>query len=244
MKVIKGLAVFTVLATMFSCGNQQADVKSLETEVDSVSYAIGMDMASKIKANFSEANTAMFLQGYRNGIDSTNLLIEQKDMTKTIQAYFQKLQAEKLDERQKKMMKEAEEKYGDNKRAGEAFLAANKTKEGVKTTASGLQYIVLKEGDKNGEVIKGDTRVRIHYHGMNIDGEVFDSTVKKGKPYESFANQFVTGFSEGLMMMKKGAKYKLFIPQELAYGPNPRSQQIRPFSALIFEVELLDILDK
>jgi FKBP-type peptidyl-prolyl cis-trans isomerase FklB len=233
MRVLKSLAIFTVVATMASCGNQKADVKSLETEIDSASYALGMDMAVKIKANFDEANTDLFLQGYRNGADSTNLLIEQKDLSNFLRGFFKKQQTEKRS-------KDAEAKFGAVRKAGEDFLAENGVKEGVVTTDSGLQYIVLKEG-KGDKVLPTD-KIKIHYHGTTIDGEVFDSTVEKNKPYESNANQFIKGFNEGLTLMNKGAKYKIFIPQGLGYGAQQRGELIKPFSALVFEVEILDII--
>jgi FKBP-type peptidyl-prolyl cis-trans isomerase FklB len=239
MKIIKSLVAVTVLLSMFSCGNQKSDVKSLDTEIDSVSYALGMDMAMKIKANFNEAKTDLFVQGYRNGIDSTNLLIEQKDLMGFLNAFFQKQQASKRLEMQAKAAKEAEAKFGDVKKAGVAFLETNKTKSGVKTTASGLQYLVLKEG--KGNQVKSTDNIKLHYHGTTIDGEVFDSTVDRNKPYESKANTFIKGFNEGLTLLKKGSKYRFFIPQELAYGAQQRGQLIKPFSALIFEVELLEI---
>ena len=97
MRVIKSLAIFAVTATMISCGNQKADVKSLESEIDSASYALGMDMAFKVKANLENANTDLFLQGYRNGTDSTNLLIAQKDLNTFLRGFFQKQQTEKRD---------------------------------------------------------------------------------------------------------------------------------------------------
>lgn len=239
MRVLKSLAIITVLTTMISCGNQKPDAKSLKTEIDSASYALGMDMAIKVKANFNEANTDLFLQGYRNGIDSTNLLIEQKDLNNFLRSFFQKQQAEKMKEAREKAAKEAETKYAHVKKAGEEFLALNKVKEGVESTESGLQYIVLKEG--KGDNVKPTDKVKIHYHGTTIEGKVFDSTVEKKKPYESKANIFVPGFNEALTLMKKGAKYRVFIPQELAYGSQQRGQLILPFSALIFEIEILDI---
>lgn len=235
MKVLKSLAITAVVATMVSCGNQKADVKSLETELDSVSYALGLDMAIKVKANVEGAKTDIFLQGYRNGIDSTNLLIQGKDINNFLTNYFQKAQKEKI-------TKNALKKFGAVKKAGEDFLAENKVKEGVITTESGLQYIVLNEG--KGDKVKPTDKVKIHYHGTTIEGKVFDSTVDRKKPYESKANIFVPGFNEALTLMNKGAKYRFFIPQELAYGVQQRGQLILPFSALIFELEVLEVNEK
>jgi FKBP-type peptidyl-prolyl cis-trans isomerase FklB len=242
MTILKSLVVIVAVASLSSCKGQKADVKSLETEIDSASYALGMDMAIKVKANFTEANTDLFLQGYRNGMDSTNLLIADKDLNAFLRDFFQKQQVVKQKEAEEKATKEAELKFADIKKAGEDFLAVNKTKEGVITTESGLQYIILKAGA--GEHPLPTSRVKIHYHGSTIDGQVFDSSVDKNQPYESNANQFIPGFNEGLALLNTGAKYKFFIPQGLAYGAQQRGDVIKPFSALVFEVELLEIIQK
>ena len=235
MKILKGLVVVTIVGSLFSCANQKADVKSLETEIDSASYALGVDMAIKVKTNFKEADTEMFLQGYRNGMDSTNLLIPQNQIPMYLKTFFQAQQM-------KQQQEIAEKNFGENRKAGEDFLAENKTKTGVKTTESGLQYLVLKEG--KGEKPNANSQIKIHYSGMTIDGNVFDSSVRRNKPYVSKANVFIPGFNEGLLLMSEGAKYKFFIPQELAYGFQERGQLIKPYSALVFEVELLEIIEK
>ena len=231
MSIIKNTLAVAITATLFSCGNQVNEVKSLKTEVDSVSYAIGLNYSNQLKKGFEEVNEAVLNQGIRNGLDSTNLLIETKDIQNILKNYFQKKQEAKKKEELAKA-----EVY---KTAGVAFLEANKAKEGVKTTESGLQYIVLKEGTGKRPTTK--SRVKVHYHGTTIDGTVFDSSVDKGKPAEFGVTQVIKGWTEGLQLMKEGAKYKFFIPQELAYGANPRPGVIKPFMALVFEVELLEI---
>ena len=231
MKVLKSVLTIAAVASMVSCGNQVKEVKSLNTEIDSVSYAIGLTMSSQLKQGFDEVNKDILTQAIRNGLDSTNLLIESKDVQNVIKAYFQKKQAsEKAAELAKS------EVY---KKEGVAFLETNKTKEGVVTTESGLQYVVLKEG--KGEKPTTSSKVKVHYHGTTIDGTVFDSSVDKGKPVDFGVTQVIKGWTEGLQLMNVGAKYKFFIPQELAYGANPRPGVIKPFMALIFEVELLEI---
>jgi FKBP-type peptidyl-prolyl cis-trans isomerase len=240
MRILKGLVIIAAVASMTSCGNQKADVNSLETKLDSASYALGMDMAIKVKGNFEESDTDLFIQGYRNGMDSTNLLIAQNDLNVFLRDFFQKQQAVKMKEQQEKAAKDAESKFAEVKKESEEFLAINKTKEGVKTTESGLQYIVLKEG--KGERPVATSKIKLHYHGTLIDGTVFDSSVDRKTPYDSNVNQFIKGFTEGLLLMNKGAKYKLFIPQDLAYGATPRPGVIKPFAAIVFEVELLDII--
>ena len=231
MRIIKSILSIAVVASMVSCGNQVKEVKSLETEIDSVSYAIGLTMSSQLKTGFDEVNTAVLTQAIRNGLDSTNLLLENKDVQNVIRNYFQKKQIAK--------QKEALAKSQVYKKEGVDFLEANKSKEGVVTTASGLQYIVLKEG--KGKKPTTASRVKVHYHGTLLDGTVFDSSVDKGIPAEFGVTQVIKGWTEGLQLMNVGSKYKFFIPEELAYGANPRPGVIKPLMALVFEVELLEI---
>lgn len=241
MKLVKKLAVVAVTVSLFSCGNQAQDVKILETELDSVSYAVGLSMSGQLKSNFSEVNKAILAQGIRNGLDSTNLLIDAKDMQEVLSGYFKKKQQAQMEERQAAASKAAEAKFGENKKAGEDFLEANKSKKGVKITESGIQYIVLKEG--SGEKPAGSTtKVKVHYHGTNIAGNIFDSSVDRGTPSTFGLNQVIKGWTEGVQLMNEGAKYKFFIPQELAYGAQQKGEKIKPFSTLIFEIELLEVL--
>ena len=242
MKIVKNLAVAAITVSMFSCGNQVKEVKSLETELDSVSYAVGLSMAGQLKATFSEVDKNILAQGIRNGLDSTNLLIESKDMQKVLGDYFQKKQQAQMKEKQDAAAKLAEVKFAENKKAGEDFLVANASEADVKTTESGIQYIIMKEA--TGEKPAGPTsRVKVHYHGTNIEGVVFDSSVDRGTPADFGLNQVIKGWTEGVQLMKEGAKYKFFIPQELAYGAQQRGEAIKPFSTLIFEVELLEVIN-
>lgn len=241
MKLTKFLAVAVVTLSIVSCGNSQFKTKSsLATEVDSVSYSLGLDMANKIKMNFEDLDQDLFVQGFKNGMDSTNLLVESKDINNILRTFFQKQQQEKMKEQQAAQVKKAETEFGEYKKEGEKFLADNKVKDGVKTTASGLQYVVLKEG--KGDVPTATSRVKVHYHGTLTDGTVFDSSVDRGEPTEFGVNQVIKGWTEGLQLMKPGAKFKFFIPQDLAYGATPRpGGKIKPFAPLVFEVELLEV---
>lgn len=239
MRIFKILAVIAVGVSVVSCGNQRPSVKSLETEVDSASYALGMDMAIKVGKNFEESNAEAYVQGYLDIKDSADLLIDREEMDAVLQAFFSKRQRAIMEKRQKEEIEKATKKFGDNKEASEKFLAENKTKEGVKTTESGLQYKVLKEGKGETPVIS--SKIKIYYEGKLVDGTVFDAT-EKGNPTVAFTNQFVKGFSEGLMLMKEGAKYRFFIPSELAYQHKSRGKDIKPFSTLIFDVELLELV--
>jgi len=123
---------------------------------------------------------------------------------------------------------------------GESFLKQNATKENVTVTGSGLQYEILQEG--NGPRPQADSRVRVHYHGTLVDGTVFDSSVQRGEPIDFSVNGVIKGWTEALQLMPEGSRWKLYIPHELAYGANGAGGVIGPYSALIFEVELLKVL--
>lgn len=240
MKAIKILAVITVISTMMSCNTKGTAQKPLKTEVDTVSYSLGIDIASKLKANFPEISKELFIQGVMNGIDSTNILINAESTELILRKFFQKKQEEAMKKQQEDQQKQVEKEFADVKAEGIKFLEANKANKGVKVTASGLQYIVLKEG--TGAKALETSTVKVHYHGTLIDGTVFDSSVERKTPAEFQVNQVIKGWIEGLQLMNVGAKYKFFIPQDLAYGAFPREGgPIKPFMPLIFEVELLEI---
>ena len=241
MKLNKFLVITALGLAVVSCNKQFEAKKSLDTELDSVSYALGLNTGIRMRAdqNAKELDPDLYVQGFYNGADSTNILINIEEATQIIRTYFQKKQMEDMERRQKEMQKKAEEEYADYKKANEDFLAENKNKEGVITTESGLQYIVLKEG--NGPSPKTADFVKVHYHGTLIDGKVFDSSVERDTPSEFGVTQVIKGWTEGLQLMKEGAKFKFFIPQNLAYGFQGRMPQIKPFSTLVFEVELLEV---
>ncbi|CAM1366110.1 FKBP-type peptidyl-prolyl cis-trans isomerase [Tenacibaculum xiamenense] len=238
----KFLIATLVGISVVSCSNGQYNSKkSLDNQIDTISYAVGLNMANQIKANFEEVNEDLFIQGFKNGIDSTNMLLEVKDVPVILRKYFQKKNEERMKKLQEEQIKKAEAEFGEFKKENEKFLEENKTKDGVVTTASGLQYVVLKEGQ--GEKPKATSKVKVHYHGTLIDGTVFDSSVERKTPSEFFLNRVIKGWTEGIQLMKPGAKYKFFIPSELAYGATPRAGgPIKPFSTLVFEVELLEEL--
>jgi FKBP-type peptidyl-prolyl cis-trans isomerase len=242
MKVIKFLVSVVFISTVFlSCDNQGFTQKSLNNELDTVSYSLGLDMAYKLKGNFDDINVDLYMQGVKNGMDSTNILIESNKIDSILRTFFQKKQVEMREKQQAEALKKAEAEFGEVKAEGEKFLEENKSAKGVQVTDSGLQYVVLKEGSGNKPT--AISKVKVHYHGTLLDGTVFDSSVDKGTPAEFGVNMVIKGWTEGLQLMKEGAKYKFFIPQELAYGANPRrGGKIRPFDMLIFEVELLEIV--
>jgi len=233
----------TVIAASFgllACNNTGEEKESitLTSNIDSVSYAIGVNSANGLSQQFSEGNMEAYLQGFKDMLDSTDLLVSSEEAQGIIQAYSQKRQMEQM----AKQQQENEAMYGSVKEEGEAFLAENKTKEGVQVTASGLQYIVLKEG--TGKQPVATSKVKVHYHGTTPDGAIFDSSVERGEPIDFALNQVIPGWTEGVQLMKEGAKYRFFIPQELAYGANPPQGgqgPIKPFMPLVFEVELIKV---
>ena len=135
--------------------------------------------------------------------------------------------------------KNMEKEFGPNKKAGEDFLAKNAKAEGVKVLEGGVQYKVLKEG--NGALPKDTSRVRVHYEGKTLDGKVFDSSYKRGEPADFRANQVIKGWTEALTHMPAGSIWDVYIPQELAYGERQQGADIKPFSMLIFKIELLEV---
>ena len=207
----------------------------LNNVIDSVSYAIGLNMTTSIKKDFAEANFDAFVAGIKAGMKGEGYIIQPEQIQTIVGPYFQKKQeAAKAEE-----LKKSENVKVD----GLKFLEENKKKEGVVTTVSGLQYVVLKEG--TGKVHPSATdKVEVHYHGTTPEGAVFDSSVDRGKTISFGLNQVIKGWTEGVQLMTVGAKYKFFIPQELAYGanaPQGGSGPIKPFMPLVFEVELFKI---
>lgn len=232
MKIMKCLSLVAMVILLVSCNRNGATQKPVKTELDSVSYAIGMDVARNVKASFDDFDNDLFIQGFTNVLDSTDILIDETIAQQVVRTYFQK--------KQKEDAAKSQEGAAKNKEEGEKFLVENKSKEGVKTTESGLQYIVLKEG--TGEKPTTSSKVKVHYHGTLINGTVFDSSVDKGEPAEFGVTQVIKGWTEGLQLMNVGAKYKFFVPSDLAYGANPRpGGVIKPNSTLIFDVELLEV---
>ena len=230
---MKFLGLVAMVLLVASCNQNGATQKTIKTELDSVSYAIGMDVAKNVKSSFDEFDNDLFIQGFTNVIDSTGILIDEAKAQQVVRTYFQN--------KQKADAVKAKEEAENNKIEGEKFLAENKSKDGVQTTESGLQYIVLKEG--TGEKPTTASKVKVHYHGTLIDGTVFDSSVDRGEPTEFGVTQVIKGWTEGLQLMKVGAKYKFFIPSNIAYGANPRpGGAIKANSTLIFDVELLEIV--
>lgn len=228
-----------VLVTLFACGNESENKSiNLANNIDSVSYAIGINSANGLKTNVPEINMEAYLQGFKDQKDSLTLAISSENVDAILQAYSAKRQQKQMEEQQKQQ----EAQFGNVKEEGIKFLEQNKTQPGVQVTASGLQYKVVKEG--TGKNPSATSVVKVHYHGTTPDGTVFDSSVERGEPIEFGLNQVIPGWTEGVQLMKEGAKYIFYIPQELAYGANaPQGGQgpIKPYMPLVFEVELIKV---
>lgn len=212
------------VALFCSLSSVAQTIVPLKTSVDSLSYAIGVNVGENLKRQGVNANVEVFAQAIKDVLASKKLVISAEESNNFIQSYFEK---------------EFAKKANANKNAGAKFLAENKTKPGIVTTASGLQYQVLVAG--TGEKPTSADRVKVHYQGSLLDGTVFDSSIKRGEPATFGVTQVISGWVEALQLMPVGSKWKLFIPSELAYGPQgPPS--IGPDQLLIFEVELLEIV--
>jgi FKBP-type peptidyl-prolyl cis-trans isomerase len=229
--MVKRILAVALVIGMLSCGMVFAAGKELKTPDEKLSYILGTDVGRSLKSVPQKIDLEIFLQGIKDSFKGEKLLVTEEESAQIKQEFMKKIQAEAV-----KKMEEISEK---NKREGEMFLAENKKKEGVITTASGLQYIVLKQGD--GALPKVDDKVKVHYRGTLIDGTEFDSSYTRGEPVSFPLGGVIKGWTEALQLMKVGSKYRLFIPSELAYGERGAGTQIGPNTILIFEVELLAI---
>ena len=201
--------------------------------MDKVSYALGLGIGRQLaQMGASELNIDDFAAAIKDVIAGNELKVSNREAQTIVQDYFRK-QEEKLNA-------ERAEKGKAAKAEGEKYLAENAKKEGVVTLPSGLQYMVLKKG--NGKKPKATDQVKCHYEGFLIDGTVFDSSIQRGEPAVFPLNQVIAGWTEGLQLMQEGAKYRFFIPYILGYGEGGAGASIPPYAALIFDVELLEVL--
>jgi len=207
---------------------------TLDTPRAKASYAVGLNIGKSLRRDAVDIDPATFEQGLKDGLAGGKALLTDDEMKTTMTA----VQAD-LRKRQEAEMAQAGEV---NKKEGDVFLAANKTKEGVVTLPSGLQYKILKEG--TGAKPTASDAVVCNYKGTLIDGKEFDSSYKRGQPATFPVGQVIKGWTEALQIMPVGSKWQLFIPSELAYGPRGPSPDIGPNATLIFEVELLSIQGK
>jgi FKBP-type peptidyl-prolyl cis-trans isomerase FklB len=225
------LRVFGIMGTILMLSQAgTAESATLKSQKDKLSYSMGTNMGRNLKQMALDIDPDILVQGFKDAFSGAKPQLSDEEM-QTVLANLQKEMAAKQAEKLKAL--------GDkNKKEGEAFLATNKKKEGVKTLASGLQYKVLKEG--TGKIPKATDKVSTHYQGTLIDGTEFDSSYKRGEPAVFQVKGVIAGWSEALQLMKVGAKWQLFIPAKLAYGEQIKPP-IGPNSVLIFTMELLAI---
>ncbi len=206
----------------------------LETEADRLSYALAMNISAYLKQIPLQIDVNLVAEVLPGLLSGSAPLLNPEEYQNIMKNFQEQLRAA--------AQAESARRSSANLAAGKEFLQKNAKKEGVVTTASGLQYQVLREGQ--GDSPKADDVVRVHYEGSLLDGTVFDSSIRRGEPAEFPLNQVISGWTEALQLMKKGGKARLFIPPELAYGTRGAGGMIGPDSTLIFDVELLDILGK
>ena len=210
-----------------SCDSKKS--ANLKSAIDSASYAIGVSTGAGYKENLKtlpdSANVDALIAGFTEALKGQKTSMTPEAAQAFLQTYFMEASA-------KQATKAKEE--------GDKFLAENKTKEGVITTESGLQYKVVTEG--KGVKPTAEDKVKVHYKGTLLDGKVFDSSIERGEPAEFGVGQVIKGWTEGLQLMPVGSKYTFWIPSELAYGERGAGQDIKPNSTLVFEVELLEIV--
>ena len=201
--------------------------------MDRVSYALGLGIGHQLlQMGAQELNIDDFATAIKDVLAGNELKVSHRDAQQIVQDYFAK-QEEKLN-------KERAAAGKVHKEAGEKYLAENAKKEGVVTLPSGLQYQVLQEG--NGKKPTAKDQVKCHYEGFLIDGTVFDSSIQRGEPAVFGLQQVIAGWTEGLQLMQEGAKYRFFIPYRLAYGEGGAGAAIPPYAALIFDVELIQVM--
>ena len=224
------------MAAMRDSSGKAPKFNPSKERIDSISYLMGASDGKGISEGFKKAGMdtvvvfELYLEGLTTSAKKGEVRVPVKENIEMVQKFFNDLQ-------EKRMTAE----FGPNKKAGEEFLAKNKANAEVTTTASGLQYTVITEG--KGPKPTYNDQVKVHYTGTLLDGTVFDSSVERGEPATFGVGQVIPGWTEALQLMPVGSKWKLFIPQELAYGTRVRpGGPIKPYSMLIFEVELLEIV--
>jgi len=225
------LQVVVALSVLFLVGLVDAQENlALKSQKDKMSYIIGMDIGTNLKKQSIDIEPGVLARGIKDALAGAKPLLTEQEVQETMAIF------------QKDMMAKQQDMAIKNKKEGEAFLAENKKKEGVKTLPSGLQYKVIKEG--TGKKPKLADTVTAQYRGTLIDGTEFDSSYKRGQPASFPVSGVIPGWTEALQLMGEGAKWQLFVPSNLAYGERGASAVIGPNATLIFEVELISVQEK
>ncbi len=229
------LRLLTILgiALLASPANSEENLV-LKSKKDKISYIIGMDIGRNLQKGSIDFDPDILAKGIKDALSGGKPLLTEQEIRETTAVFQKELMA-----KQEEVARKLGEK---NKKEGEAFLAENKKKEGVKTLPSGLQYKVIKEG--TGKKPKVADTVTTHYRGTLIDGTEFDSSYRRGKPASFPVNGVIPGWTEALQLMGEGAKWQLFVPPNLAYGERGAGRDIGPNATLIFEIELISIQEK
>lgn len=220
-----------LFAIMIPAATNAQDATKPESLDDRVSYSYGIMIARQLTERGIEINLDQFTSAFKAIVAKEEPLLSEEEVAAAFEENQKNMAAANMSPDDKANME-----------AGETFLAENADKDGIKTTDSGLQYEVLKEGE--GDSPEAADVVEVHYHGTLLDGTVFDSSVDRGEPTSFPLNRVIPGWTEGVQLMKEGAKYRFYVPQDLAYGERGAGADIKPFSTLIFEVELLDIKEE
>ncbi|MGB1908204.1 MAG: FKBP-type peptidyl-prolyl cis-trans isomerase [Spongiibacter sp.] len=226
------LSAVVISGLLVACGGEKNAEPSLDSEIAKVSYGIGANIGSRFGDDLP-LDVDAFSAGVRDALAGGELKMSDEEIMTTLQNFQQKQMAARQEQAQ------AESEV--NKKAAEEFLAKNAKEEGVITTESGLQYKIIEKGE--GESPRAEDKVEVHYEGTLLDGTVFDSSYKRNETVTFPVNGVIPGWTEALQLMKVGAKWTLYIPPELAYGAGGAGQMIGPNSALVFDVELVDIVE-
>lgn len=227
MYKFSSLAAAAVVAGSILISTNSFAAKELKTDAEKFSYTIGYQIGFSLKRESMEVDAKLVAQAIEDVLKGRKPAMSEDDMRAAYAAGQQRMAAKKA------------EKGKAAKKKGEDFLAKNKSKKGIKTTKSGLQYKVVKKG--KGKQPKTTDTVVVHYKGTLIDGTVFDSSYQRNQPLTIPLTNVIKGWQEAMPMMKTGSKWQVYIPSDLAYGPNGAGGNIGPNEALIFDIELIDI---
>ena len=225
-------SLFIITASFALASLAPAAETQLKDQKEKVSYSIGLDIGSTLKRQLIDVNAELLNKGIQDGLSGNKPLMTDEQVKETMATFQKEMMAKQAAAKKATGEKNAAE--------GKKFLEENKNKEGVKTTASGLEYKVLKEG--TGPSPKATDTVKVNYRGTTIDGTEFDSSYKRGEPATFPVNRVIKGWTEALQLMKAGSKYQLVIPADLAYGERGAGSDIGPNATLLFDVELVEIV--